>query len=69
MPEKTPEELLKAAEAAKADLVAAQTKEEVAAAFKKHMGQIGWKVLGRLLTGQPADKAVERWVKRLGKDA
>lgn len=66
MPAKTPEELIAAARAAKADLDAAASKAEVVAAFQKHMGQVGWKVLGRLLTGQAPEKAVERWAKRLG---
>ena len=61
---KSAEELYQAARNAKADLDSAQTKEEIVATYKKHIG-IGYKGLGRILVGQTPEEAVKKWASRL----
>jgi hypothetical protein len=63
---KSGDDLVKAAQTAKGDLDKAQTREEIIAALKKHAMIIGWKACGKILTGQPAEQAVEKWSARLG---
>ena len=60
-----PEELYMAARNAKADLDKAKTKAEIVEVFKKHVNSVGYKSLGRMLTGQSPEEAVKKWADSL----
>jgi len=58
-------ELYAAAQNAKDDLDKAKTKNEIVVVFKKHVSAIGYKSLGKMLTGQSPEDAVKKWASKL----
>ena len=60
-----PEGLYVSARNAKSDLDKANTKDEIVAVFKKHVSAVGYKSLGKMLTGQSPEDAVKKWAESL----
>jgi hypothetical protein len=60
----TEEEYEAAIKAAERDLKQAQTAEDVRGVWRRHSGTLGHRTLGRLLTGQSADRLLDRRAER-----
>jgi hypothetical protein len=60
----TEEEYESAIKEAERDLRQAQTADDVRGVWRKHMGTLGHRTLGRLLMGQSADRLLDRRAER-----
>ena len=64
----TDEEYEAAVLGAERELKAAKSADDVRAVWRSHMGKLGHRTLGRLLTGQSADRLLERRELRSARD-